>query len=343
MLLSLAQLSLKLAKLEGDLQGTKQLLDERSNELAIERSLRAKLESSSTASQAKKTLVLGSSIIRDLDETLYSNTEVIAQSGAKPTDLLSTLKDKEKKGEKYEKTIIAAGGNQLNYENSEGDANRAETVADMKKLINVAKSISDDVMLCELSPRLHTKNAARVISELNIDLEKLAQSENCQLVKTSQCFHLADGTANDGYLNSDKVHLNMPGSAKLVQCMDLKLKNINGKKANKKAAYKNSDKKSQKAKPPFSEMVQQDVRPPTQQLRSAATHPQKQKGQNATAPSSRLPPLHPENGYCGYCGEPGHHYKTCRHGKPVQCRKCGDMTHKQKFCHLYHYNPNHKY
>ena len=94
------QLKLKLAKLEGDLQGTKQLLDERSNELAIERSRRAKLESSSTASQAKKTLVLGSSIIRDLDETLYSNTEVIAQSGAKPMDLLSTLKDKEKKRRK---------------------------------------------------------------------------------------------------------------------------------------------------------------------------------------------------------------------------------------------------
>ena len=191
--------------------------------------------------------MLESSIIRDLDKTLYSNTEVIALSGARPRDLLSTLNDKKEKGQKYEKNIVASGGNQLNYKDLAGDPNIPEAVADMKKVIQVAKSISDNVMLCELPSRIHTDNAANVITKFNVDLEKLAQNENCKLIRTSQCFHLADGTPNDGYVDNDKVHLNMPGSAKLVQCMDLQLKDTNGKNVNM-AAYKKTDKSSSKPK-----------------------------------------------------------------------------------------------
>lgn len=35
---------------------------------------------------------------------------------------------------------------------------------------------------------------------------------------------------------------------------------------------------------------------------------------------------------CGYCGESGHTERRCRHGMPIQCRKCNQYGHKVKFC-----------
>ena len=35
---------------------------------------------------------------------------------------------------------------------------------------------------------------------------------------------------------------------------------------------------------------------------------------------------------CEYCGEPNHRANTCRHGIQLQCRRCNQLGHKEKFC-----------
>ena len=35
---------------------------------------------------------------------------------------------------------------------------------------------------------------------------------------------------------------------------------------------------------------------------------------------------------CNFCSEPGHNATTCRHGQPIECRDCGVLGHKAKYC-----------
>eukprot|EP00057_Strongylocentrotus_purpuratus_P022668 XP_011677142.1 PREDICTED: leucine-rich repeat extensin-like protein 5 [Strongylocentrotus purpuratus] len=35
---------------------------------------------------------------------------------------------------------------------------------------------------------------------------------------------------------------------------------------------------------------------------------------------------------CEYCAEPNHRANTCRHGIQLQCRRCNQLGHKEKFC-----------
>ena len=35
---------------------------------------------------------------------------------------------------------------------------------------------------------------------------------------------------------------------------------------------------------------------------------------------------------CEYCGEPNHRAQTCRHGIQLQCRRCSQFGHKEKYC-----------
>ena len=101
----------ELALAKSEIDSSKRLLDERSNSLAIERSLRVSLEKELDKTKPPRApdLVIGSSLIRDLDAELYVNTEIIAESGACPEDLQKLLEEKAHEGKHYDCVIVVAG------------------------------------------------------------------------------------------------------------------------------------------------------------------------------------------------------------------------------------------
>ena len=350
-----ARRDLTLAKAE--LNSTKKLLDERSNSLAIERSLRVHLETvlSKSKSPPAPDLIIGSSIIRDLNADLYVNTEILAESGARPDDIRKLLEGKAHQGAQYGRVVVVAGGNELNYK-EEDDANIKETVENMEKCLTAAKAISSKVAVCELPPRAQTDCATERICQLNEELCCLAEKCECDYIKTSQKFYLNDNTANDGYLESDMVHLNLRGSSKLVECLNIKMKDPNSKqKATKKAAYNSKPKSySQAIKAKVAQNAIQSAAPQNKLFGKGPQKPQR-KRQEPNKPQlninpqqvktfppaqndgtkAKVKPLQAEYGFCGYCGEPGHTYSICRHGQPVTCHECGTSSHKKKFCSYY--------
>ena len=297
-----------------------------------------------------KTLVIGSSIIRDLDEQLYKDTEVIAISGGTPKDITKELQAKTE--EHFSKVIIVAGGNQV-----KGDSKMVKGAAqDMKETLTTAKGLAKQVAVCELPPRINTDAEHTAIKELNRELQSLAQETDSDFITTKDIFTLENGEPNDGYLLDDGIHLSIRGSAKLVERLDINVKDPN-RKVSKMAAYGKKNSEPTVAKPKETrgsgyaaavrnftpaKHTQGTKRPQrTPQIHKKELSAQKDKEQRQKestgrgSPAPRTTPLCEENGFCGYCGEENHRYLTCRHDGPVECRDCKKRTHKAKFCHLY--------
>ena len=365
----------QLAKSKDELRTCLEKLEDRDRSLQIERSLRLRLEMAMDKNRNRKEdLIIGSSIIRDLDESLYKDTKVVATSGATPDDLTSTLKTLSSEGKSYKRIAIVAGGNQLR----DNPENVSDTINSMKATIAAAKEISDRVAICELPPRMNSDKAAEAIQMYNLELRTLTSETESDFIETSPVFHLANGLPNDGYMDKDQVHVNLRGSAKLVECMKVEMKDSEAnKKVSKFAAYK----RDQNLSPPPIPQQQAQAQVPSQrqayaqvaakpQNQQPGRRPQNQPRQNNRAnqptkppPPSwqqqnptenvnngqttqeqpqkdninrpRPPPLQVEYGFCGYCGETGHRHLDCRCGGPVKCHNCGVRTHKAKFCHLY--------
>ena len=202
----------------------------------MERSLRVNLEKELGKLCDPKTpdLITGSSINHDLDSDLYDNTKFIARSGAPPDDITEIINEKVKDGKQYGRVVLVAGGNQLDYEGD--NDNITETMLSMEKC--VAKTITPAVAFCELPHRTHTDCASDNIRHFNNELHGLAEKCECTFIKTSHKFLLSDNTVNDGYLENNLIHLNLRGSAKLVECLDIKMKDPASKQVKKEAAYK---------------------------------------------------------------------------------------------------------
>ena len=254
-----------------------------------------------------------------------------------------------KDDQKYDRVMIVAGGNQL----QDDIANVTETISSIKSTIAAAKQVGDTVSLCELPPRMNSINATEAVHALNIELKELARETECGYVETGQVFHLANGSPNDGYMDKDNIHINLRGGDKLVECLQIKLKEQN-RKVTKFAAYnkKNNHPQQKKQQPKsYSKVAAGKTQKPTGSVapKQFAPAPQgKHESKSKTIQAGRQPiadpkrkddgrplPIQEEFDFCGYCGEPGHRYWNCRCGGPVKCNKCGVRSHKAKFCHHY--------
>ena len=98
--------------------------------------------------------------------------------------------------------------------------------------ITAAKQLGDTVSLCELPPRMNSINATEAVHALNIELKELAKETECGYVETGQVFHLANGSPNDGYMDKDNIYINLRGGDKLVECVQIKLKEKTEKSQN---------------------------------------------------------------------------------------------------------------
>ena len=196
---------------------------------------------------------------------------------------------------------------------------------DIKNTIRAAKEVASREAACELPPRINSSQATTTMTNFNV-----AEETDCDFIKTRALFYLTNRQPNDRYFEQDGIHLNLNGSKKLVECLDVPFKPPRKVNVHPKTTYKQSSvpyaevtKKNPKKTP--SGPTKQKLSPPyTAQQRT--TPPQKKKS---------VKPMIAEDGFCGYCGEPGHRYQGCWHGQPVVCEICKAATHKPKFCQHY--------
>ena len=175
-------------------------------------------------STAKKTLILGSSLIRNLDEHKLHDTDVLCLRGAKVADLAKELEMVRSSPRTYSRILLLGGGNDASQDEEHVDLEQA--ISQCKTMVNTAKEICDNVCIVAIPPRLQPTHANENIMTLNANLLALAQETEVHFIDNPKSLFLSNGEVNDGYLY-DNVHLNIKGANKLAHSMGLKGNNKN--------------------------------------------------------------------------------------------------------------------
>ena len=145
---------------------------------------------------------------------------------------------------------------------------------------------------------MNSDNATEAVHALNLEPKEPAKVTECGYVETGQVFHLANSSPSDGYIDKDNIHITLRGGDKLVECLQIKLKDKN-RKVTKIAAYNKKTNHQQFAPAPQAKQV---MKPKTAQAgRQPTTDPNRKD-------DGRPLPIQMEYDFCGYCGEPGHQY-----------------------------------
>ena len=331
-------------------------------ELSAEcRKLRSKLDESpnfnsssdvTTCRPSGKKLLLGNSLIRDINPDVLPGVEIKCIRGGRSDDLNTFLKNKD---HMYSQIILVTGSNDCS-----SNISPEQVVTKVKNVVETARNYSESpVLLSSICPRTDNSSFQIKAESVNAALSAI-ESPDFNFVNNDLTFRLQDGSINDGYLHKDGLHLSASGTERLAR--NLKLGNfadiLTKKRFTKnvinynqnKSSFRQSDRKNSdsvhKNKP---EVVRFDTRG-----QNMNTYNSSRTNRNATGPHSRF--VQPsKNGlrdwsmtqdyhtqtvsqtfdqqsrYCWFCGEQTHSTERC-HGKRISCRSCGGLGHKEKMC-----------
>ena len=167
----------------------------------------------------KKNLVLGSSLLRNFDETKVDRTEVRCLRGAHVSDIAKEVDAMASKELSFSRITLLCGGNDASRPANE--VNLESTMDCYRNIISVAKNLAEDVVIAEIPPRQNPPHAQGNIASLNAALTDLSQQAGVKYAPNSELFYLSNGDINDGYL-VDGTHLTLKGANKLARTMGLK-------------------------------------------------------------------------------------------------------------------------
>ena len=275
----------------------------------------------------KQTLLIGDSLIRDFDESKLKDTHITCVPGAKVSDVLHHLRTSE---ETFDTITVCVGTNDCATD-SEFDENKV--VDEYKEIINCAKTRvihNKRINISSIPPRSDSEKYQEHIDVINACLSTIASDNGVSFINNDMTFKLNDGSPNDGYLQSDGIHLSFRGTNRLAKNLKVKLdprvQNGNIVTARKPRSSKGESINSTKWKYPS----QADGNG-----WNTAKNGNRHKYQHNKA-SDQL-----ANGYtnndnkvrkCWFCGESNHISQNCRHGKKITCHSCNGLGHKAKFC-----------
>ena len=160
----------------------------------------------------KKKLLVGSSIIRDIDPVKV-NVDLRSISGAKVKDVLDNVKGQQ---DHVDEIMLVVGGNDCN-EASRDAGDVQDILETYAALIAAAKEKSEAITVSSICLRLTSPETQESIEPLNAGLQELVDNNGWKFVDNRATFILHDGTINDGYLLSDGVHLNRQGTNRLAK------------------------------------------------------------------------------------------------------------------------------
>lgn len=154
-------------------------------------------------------LLLGTSLLRNVDPKKVKNWDIIAKGGAKIEDLQKEIEglpeDKE-----YNEVIIVAGSVDLE------EKNEAEIILDYQSLCVSAMLKSSKVMISSILPR-SDKDLKSKTNEVNEKLKELCDKDGYNYVDNDPSFFLMNGDVNEANLTADGLHLTKRGIDSLIK------------------------------------------------------------------------------------------------------------------------------
>ncbi len=269
----------------------------------------------------RQSLVIGSSVLRSIDESKVKNTIVVPVSGAKISDITNEMKQDKNK---YKKVQLCVGSNNVKSESTSEDI--MQICEDYKDLFDEVKEHSEDVCITSIPLRTDTPNIDEVIDKVNAELITICKDMNVDYVDLDPMFRLADGEVNDGYLH-DGVHLTKQGTCKMAKIMNLTME----------ADTEFSDiycKPYTRCTKPYGKIATSDDEEYTVVVNNKK---KKSYGYNQTEnrKQDRYAPKGQKESPCWKCGELSHLQVDCHHSGPLQCHKCLRYGHKSHYCYRF--------
>lgn len=265
-------------------------------------------EQQCTKEKQPKTLIIGDSIIRDLNENGLHNTTVECLRGKKVKNIHDKLK--ELPIEDFSTVIIHGSTNDCT---SVVGVQLAEDVyGDIVSDIN-SRAPNSVIGISTICPRMDNKNHQENVDKLNDKLRNLANGNGCLLIDNDDNFRLRNNSPDESTLNNDKIHLSASGTKRL-------LKNINERHMIIKKQTTNM-KRQQHPQTPHRQAQWTKVHYPRK------SHPRNNRQVNQANFTG-----------CYFCGELNHTKQNCRYGQPLICYGCNAPGHKKQACPLSRYN-----
>ena len=334
---------------------------------AIQQSINTKRQGLREYQNKKQTVVIGSSIVKHMDEKKMSNTTVMCKPGAKVKDIEDKVKSLPNM-HKFDRLVLVAGGNDI----SEND-DLHEIKQKYKTTVEEAKKQCSEVVVAAVPPRIKAADFLRKAEQLNAELQIIAAEGECQYVDHSAAFYPTGGQVNDGYFDSDETHPNLRGTNRMGQALGLQSKDtdrydIASRNAAKKHPTQDQDRKTATT-PSVWQQQRWQRKPQPRGYESSNTTWQRKPQPQASSRWQRKPQprgydslnttyRHTRNNStqysgqkntdksrecCEFCAEPNHTTRSCGFKDYVQCHTCGHYGHKQKYCYDFCENGNQYY
>lgn len=293
----------------------------------LKQSVKASRTSSNARSDTKTTLVIGDSLIKSLDESKMQNVTVKSHSGATLTDITMRLKESKSN---YDKLIICAGTNDC----SKSTFNCLEAADQYRQMIVAAKTKTQELTISSVPPRTDKNQNVERVKALNACLCTIAMDTEVNFADNDPSFTLKDGSANDGYLQQDGLHLNRQGTNRLAHNLGL----TDNPKQDVCKAWK--------AAAPRTAATRLDSGQQAAGRCTSSNRPARKDGRTdgrkwndvaRTTPATQLRSEQPASreSWCYNCGEENHVRDRCRYSTPIECHQCHQMGHKFKYCEYY--------
>ena len=164
----------------------------------------------------KPTLLIGTSLLRNVDSKALDNVEVNAKGGATLTDLHTTL-NQLPEGKSYANIVLVGGSVDLEKNSSE------EIVTNFEATMVSASQHSDKTTICGVPPRTD-KNLNEKRIKVNDDLRKICENLNAIYVDIDNTFLLRNGTVNEANFTQDGLHLSKHGVDNLLKDCNIPIK-----------------------------------------------------------------------------------------------------------------------
>ena len=311
-----------------------------------------------------KTLLIGDSIIRDINESDFPDTVSVKLPGRTIKDIDEYLKTVNMSP--YKNLIIHAGTNNL----SQGTGSTESILEEMEKLVtNIQiKAPQCSIFISGLCPRPDRHEFAQIqtLVRTNLHLQDLARKLDCKFIDNDTAFRFMNGDID---VNSfiDHVHLSPDGTRKLTAnilaaVFDIKehvapcavitqrqnalpiskvleLYPYHPKhpddpqqsSASRSSHYRRrSSPEHDRTQDNHQQLPSSRPSYPVRRGLSRLDQSSRQKRQYSSLNTDKNKRWTPSRDGCEFCGEHNHRRSNCRYRGPLTCYKCGQMGHKAR-------------
>ena len=144
-------------------------------------------------------LLLGTSLLRNVDPMKIKNWDIIAKGGAKIEDLQKEI-EALPEDKSYDKAVIVAGSIDIE------DKSESDVILGYQSLTVSASLRTNTIVISSILPRTD-KNLGTKIKAVNDKLEEMCNRDGFTFVNNDPSFHLMTGEVNEANLTKDGLHL----------------------------------------------------------------------------------------------------------------------------------------